>query len=302
MEPSPRPIDALTGRHAPGADTLTDLVALLAGRRVLVLSGAGLSTESGIPDYRGPGSRRRGTPVTYQQFTRSEAARRRYWARSFLGWPAMRAKLPNAGHRAVARLEAGGAVCGVITQNVDGLHHAAGSRRVLELHGALAAVRCLRCGRLEARDSLQRRLAAGNPGFAAGVAEMAPDGDAEIDPNLEAAFRPVVCRGCGGTLKPDVVFFGENVPEPRLTRSWAMLEDAEALLVLGSSLAVRSGYRYVVRAADLGMPVAIVNDGPTRGDGEASVRVGDRLGRVLPELAERLVTAGGAGGSPRTLP
>ncbi|HKI56381.1 MAG TPA: NAD-dependent protein deacetylase [Trueperaceae bacterium] len=291
MDPSPRAqADAPDRRHTPAADALAPLADLLAGRRVLVLSGAGLSTESGIPDYRGPDSaRRKGTPITYQEFTRSEAARRRYWARSFLGWPAMRAKRPNDGHRAIARLEHAGVVCGVLTQNVDGLHHAAGSRRVLELHGTLASVRCLRCDRLEPRDAVQHRLAAANPDFAGHEATMAPDGDAELAPDLEAGFEPVRCRGCGGVLKPDVVFFGENVPRPRLERSWAMLADAGVLLVLGSSLTVRSGYRYVVRAAAEGLPVAIVNDGPTRGDGDASVRLGGRLGRVLPALSERLL-------------
>ncbi|HKI58436.1 MAG TPA: NAD-dependent protein deacetylase [Trueperaceae bacterium] len=291
MERSPRPpAEAVIARRELSADPLDALARLLAGRRVLVLSGAGLSTESGIPDYRGPDSaRRKGSPITYQEFTRSEAARRRYWARSFLGWPAMRDKRPNDGHRAVARLEQAGAVCGVLTQNVDGLHHAAGSRRVLELHGALATIRCLRCGRLESRDALQRRLAAANPHVGARDVAMAPDGDAELAPSQEDGFRLVACRGCGGVLKPDVVFFGENVPRPRVARSWAMLEEAGALLVLGSSLAVRSGYRYVAHAAAEGVPVAIINDGPTRGDDVASLRVAGRLGRVLPALAERLL-------------
>lgn len=283
-------LDSTLPTAAQPAGDLDALLRLLTARRAVVLSGAGISTESGIPDYRGPGSvARKGSPITYQEFVRSRAARRRYWARSFLGWPAMRAKLPNVGHRAVARLESAGAVSGVLTQNVDGLHQASGSRRVLELHGALARVRCLDCGRLEDRDSLQRRLLRANPDFASGDAVMAPDGDAELAAEAEVAFRPVGCRGCGGTLKPDVVFFGENVPRPRVARSWAMLERAEVLLVLGSSLAVRSGYRYVVAAVRRGMPVAIVNDGPTRGDGDASVRLTGRLGRVLPVLADRLL-------------
>jgi NAD-dependent SIR2 family protein deacetylase len=189
----------------------------------------------------------------------------------------------------LARLEAAGAVRGVLTQNVDGLHQVSGSRRVLELHGALAWVRCLRCGRLEPRDALQLRLARLNPEFTVDGAAMAPDGDVELDAGLENAFEPAGCRGCGGTLKPDVVFFGENVPRPRVARSWAMLERAEVLLVLGSSLTVRSGYRYVVAAAEARKPVALVNDGPTRGDGDATLRLGGRLGRVLPALADRLL-------------
>ncbi len=289
MEPSPPHQDVVPVATGDASD-LEPLARLLEGRRVLALSGAGISTESGIPDYRGPdGPRRQGTPITYQEFVRSEASRRRYWARSFLGWPVMRDKRPNAGHRALARLEAAGAVHGVLTQNVDGLHQASGSRRVLELHGALAWVRCLRCGRLEPRDALQLRLARLNPEFTVDGAAMAPDGDVELDAGLENAFEPAGCRGCGGTLKPDVVFFGENVPRPRVARSWAMLERAEVLLVLGSSLTVRSGYRYVVAAAEARKPVALVNDGPTRGDGDATLRLGGRLGRVLPALADRLL-------------
>lgn len=291
MEPSLPARDATDDPvpSLPSAD-LEKLARLLDGRRVLVLSGAGISTESGIPDYRGPDSARRtGSPITYQQFVRSAAARRRYWARSFLGWPAMRAKRPNAGHRALAQWEAAGRLSGILTQNVDGLHQASGSRRVLELHGSLARVRCLACGRLEARDALQHRLARLNPQFADGGATMAPDGDVELAAGREDAFRPAVCRGCGGTLKPDVVFFGENVPKARVTRSWAMLERAEVLLVLGSSLAVRSGYRYVVAAVHAGKPVAVVNRGPTRGDADAVLRVDGRLGRVLPALTERMI-------------
>ena len=279
-----------TPRNAAEAAALERLVALVRGRPTLVLSGAGLSTESGIPDYRGPdGARRARSPISYQQFTRSEAARRRYGARSFLGWPAMRSTRPNAGHRAVARLEAGRVVVGVLTQNVDGLHQVSGSRRVLELHGALGQVRCLSCGGREARDALQRRLERLNPAFAGGTAAMAPDGDAVLGPGREDAFRPAACRRCGGVLKPDVVFFGENVPRGRLQRSWSMLEAAEVLLVLGSSLTVRSGYRYVAAARTRGTPVAIVNDGVTRGDVDASVRLGGRLGRVLPAVTDRLL-------------
>ncbi len=287
-----RPPHATAGATPPAA-ALERLLELLRGRRALVLSGAGLSTESGIPDYRGPdGERRAAHPMTYQEFARSADARRRYWARSYLGWPAMRAKHPNAGHRAVAGLEAAGYVGGVLTQNVDGLHQAAGSRTVLELHGALARVRCLACGGEEARDEVQRRLARANPGFAASRAELAPDGDARLAPELERAFEPVACRLCGGVLKPDVVFFGENVTRATLERSWAMLDDAEVLLVLGSSLTVRSGYRYVVAARTRGTPVAIVNDGVTRGDEDADVRVGGRLGAVLPALVAGLLASG----------
>ena len=263
---------------------------MLRGRRVVVLTGAGCSTESGIPDYRGPETRRRArNPIQYRAFVTDPAARTRYWARSAVGWQRVAQARPNAGHYALARMEAAGLVHGLITQNVDGLHYAAGSRRVVELHGALAHVRCLGCGAAELRAGLQRRLLALNPGWTARPpAEIAPDGDAELDPPWEQTFRVPACLRCGGVLKPDVVFFGENVPRPVVDDAWTLLGEGDALLVAGSSLAVYSGYRFVRGAAKEGKPVAIVNLGPTRGDADAALRVDGRTGDVLPALAEAL--------------
>ncbi len=257
--------------------------------RTLVLSGAGISTESGIPDYRGPASANRGrSPITYQEFVGSEHVRQRYWARSFAGWPFMDARVPNSGHFAVAAMERGGSASGVVTQNVDGLHQEAGSVTVVELHGNLRTVVCLRCETPEERASLQARLADLNPDFVPLAPRYAPDGDADVPDDAVDAFRVAPCRVCGGVLKPEVVFFGENVPAKTYERAKGMLEDARALLVVGSSLAVRSGYRFVVQAKAAGKPVAIVNDGPTRGDTDADVKVTGRLGDMLPRLAEIL--------------
>ncbi|WP_431975388.1 NAD-dependent protein deacetylase [Micromonospora haikouensis] len=269
----------------------SDAVAgLLAGGGVVVLSGAGLSTDSGIPDYRGPsGVARRHTPMTFQAFTQDPAARRRYWARSHLGWRTIARAKPNDGHAAVARLQRGGLVDAVITQNVDGLHTAAGSTPVVELHGSLDAVVCLDCGSRTAREELDRRLREANPGFSAAVAAVNPDGDVDLPDAQVARFRPVDCERCRtGMLKPDVVFFGETVPPVRVAACFDLVQQARAVLVLGSSLTVMSGRRFVIRAAKRGIPVAIVNQGPTRGDGYATVRVDAPLGVVLPELADRL--------------
>jgi NAD-dependent SIR2 family protein deacetylase len=273
-----------------------DLADVVGGGGVAVLSGAGLSTESGIPDYRGPtGSLRRHTPMTYQEFTRDPAARRRYWARSHLGWRLVAGARPNAGHRAVARLQDAGLVTGVITQNVDGLHQAAGARDVVELHGGLDRVVCLSCGARSSREELDGRLHDANPGFDAEVARrraetaVNPDGDAEVPDAALADFRLVDCLACGsGPLKPDVVFFGETVPRPRVQRCFGIVDTARAVLVLGSSLTVMSGYRFVLHAARRGTPVAIVNRGATRGDERADVRVDAPLGRTLADLVAGL--------------
>lgn len=266
------------------------LVALLTHKRVVVLSGAGCSTESGIPDYRGPETRKRArSPVQYDAFVRDEAARIRYWARSAVGWPRFSAAVPNAGHTALAAMEQAGVVGGIITQNVDRLHQQAGSRKVIELHGALEEVRCLGCGDLSSRFAMQERLLALNPAWPLHRADLAPDGDAELPEAWARHFRVPPCLHCGGVLKPHVVFFGENVPKPRVEQAWAMYDEAEVLLVLGSSLAVFSGYRFVLKAAKEGKPVALVNLGETRGDPHAAVKVEAKVGDLLPQLAEALL-------------
>ena len=257
----------------------------------MILSGAGLSTESGIPDYRGPtGLSRRVTPMTYQAFTRDPDARQRYWARSHLGWRTITGASPNAGHRAVARLQCAGLLAGVVTQNVDGLHQAAGARDVIELHGGLDRVICLHCGLITPRSELDLRLRDANPSFAAVAGAINPDGDSELPVEAVRSFRTVGCRACDGVLKPDVVFFGETVPRERVQACFGLVESARALVVLGSSLSVMSGRRFVLRAAKVGVPVAIVNQGITRGDDHAVVRVDAPLGVVLPELAGALIS------------
>jgi len=282
--PSPEVVPALAG--AAGVEALMEL---LRGKRVVALAGAGCSTASGIPDYRGPETRRRArNPIKIQAFLGDDAGRQRYWARAVVGWPRFRASQPNAAHEALAALERAGVLRGLITQNVDRLHHAAGSRRVVELHGALHEVVCLQCGQVEPRDAVQERLLALNPGFDATRVEVAPDGDAELPVAMIEGFRVAGCRGCHGVLKPKVVFFGENVPADVTAQAWSLFEEGEVLLVVGSSLTVFSGYRFVLRAAKVGMPVALVNLGPTRGDPLATLRVDDRVEAVLPALAAAL--------------
>ena len=266
-------------------DELTELSELIAGGGVLVLSGAGLSTESDIPDYRGPtGLARRAEPMTYQQFTGSAAARRRYWARSHQGWRHVARAVPNAGHRAVAELDRSGLLAGIITQNVDGLHQAAGARQVIELHGSLDRVVCLGCGQLSSREALDRRLHAANPGWSAIVTQINPDGDAVVAGEQAERFAVADCESCGGVLKPDVVFFGENVPRPRVEQCYALTERASLLLVLGSSLTVMSGYRFVRHASRHAIPVAIINQGSTRGDNLARLTLDAPLGQTLAAL------------------
>ena len=262
------------------------LCELVAEGGVVVLSGAGISTESGIPDYRGPsGLARRHTPMTFQAFVGSPADRQRYWARSYLGWQQIAQAAPNDGHRAVAALQASGHVDAVITQNVDGLHQAAGSPKVIELHGGLDRVVCLSCGCGEARASLGQRLRTANEGFDALVARINPDGDAEISDDALADFVMPACQLCrSDLLKPDVVFFGENVPRARVEECYALVDDARSLLVLGSSLQVMSGLRFVRRAAARGIPVVIVNQGQTRGDDLASLKLDAPLGATMRAL------------------
>lgn len=265
------------------------LAQMITGRRVAVLTGAGMSTDSGIPDYRGPGSPPR-TPMTFQQFLGDAAFRQRYWARNHVGWRRMDAARPNAGHRALARLERLGVVSGLITQNVDLLHTKAGHRRVIDLHGTYARVRCLSCDHLVSRMSLAERLEAANPGFADAVevtgVEVAPDADAVVADT--AAFRMVGCVRCGGILKPDIVYFGENVPKDRVRAAYDVVDDAEVLLVAGSSLTVMSGLRFVRHAAKSGTPVIIVNRGRTRGDEFATHTVDAGCSPTLSALADRL--------------
>ena len=266
---------------APALDALADLatqertaLSLLADRPLLLLTGAGLSTDSGIPDYRGPDAPAR-TPMTYQEFVSGPVARQRYWGRSHLGWSRMGTAQPNAGHHAVAALEAAGRLMLTITQNVDGLHEAAGSRALCALHGRVADVICLSCRATSARSALAERLDDLNPGWAQRHGEVAarPDGDVELEDT--AGFVVPDCDGCGGLLKPDVVFFGENVPKPRVERCYAAVDRLAAtrgaLVVLGSSLTVMSGFRFVRAAAKLDVPVVIVNRGSTRADDLATL-------------------------------
>lgn len=273
----------------PGTTDLRPVVDALSAGRVLVITGAGISTESGIPAYRGEGgSLSRHTPMTYQDFTGSPQARRRYWARSHLGWRTFGRARPNAGHRAVAAFSRHGLLSGVITQNVDGLHQAAGSEDVVELHGSLARVRCLDCDAMTSRHELAVRLEAANAGFAPVAAGINPDGDADLSDEQVAGFRVVPCEECGGVLKPDVVFFGESVPVRRIEQCRRLVQEAGSLLVLGSSLTVMSGLRFVRQAAQAGTPVLIVNRDPTRGDALAHTRVGLPLGTALSTVADRL--------------
>lgn len=273
----------------PGTTDLEPVAEALSTGGVLVLSGAGLSTESGIPDYRGEGgSLSRHTPMTYQDFTASAQARRRYWARSHLGWRAFGRARPNAGHRAVAAFGRHGLLSGVITQNVDGLHQAAGSEGVVELHGSLDRVVCLSCGAYSPRRALARRLEEANPGFAPVAAGINPDGDADLTDEQVGDFRVLPCTVCGGILKPDVVFFGETVPQQRVEHCRELVGEAASLLVLGSSLTVMSGLRFVRQAAKAEKPVLIINRDQTRGDRHAVTRVTLPLGSALTTVAGRL--------------
>ncbi len=242
--------------------------------RLFVLTGAGCSTTSGIPDYRdADGAWKRPQPVTYQAFMQSEATRRRYWARSLIGWRRFHAAAPNAAHLALARLEALGKAEHLLTQNVDRLHQAAGSERVIDLHGRLDRVRCMGCGALSARMDLQDELARLNPCWIALEATDAPDGDADLEGADFSAFAVPPCARCGGVLKPDVVFFGESVPRDRVETAYAHLDAADAMLVVGSSLMVYSGYRFAERAAASGKPIAAVNLGRTRADALLALKV-----------------------------
>lgn len=247
---------------------------LQAHRSVFVLTGAGVSTNSGIPDYRGAdGQWKRSAPITYQAFVQDPAMRARYWARSFVGWPVVERARPNLAHAALALLEAQGKTSMLVTQNVDGLHSRAGQRAVLDLHGRIDQVACLVCGERLPRASVQSMLADAHPGWSTVKAASAPDGDADVDCLDLGGFRPPACLRCGGMLKPDVVFFGENVPRARIEAAAQALRRADAMLVVGSSLMVYSGYRFARMAYEAGLPLAILTRGVTRADGMATLKL-----------------------------
>jgi NAD-dependent SIR2 family protein deacetylase len=266
------------------------------GSRIAVISGAGCSTASGIGDYRNEeGGWKRPPPVQMQDFLNHEAARRRYWARSMLGWPIMAAARPNPAHHALAVLETAGVVTGLITQNVDGLHQQAGHRSVLELHGALAHVLCLECGMRLRREAVQVRLERDNPFMLQVAATAAPDGDADLADRLDLVdFRVPACERCDGVLKPDVVFYGDSVPAGRVAAAYGLVEAADAVLVVGSSLMVHSSFRFCRRAREREIPLLAVNRGVTRADAWYAVKVQDDCATVLAELARALAPAVGA--------
>jgi NAD-dependent SIR2 family protein deacetylase len=275
-------------------ERLAELVA--SSRRLVVLSGAGVSTASGIPDYRDEhGGWKRSAPVMYQAFADDPEVRRRYWARSTLGWRHISAAEPCSAHRALANLEALGRVHWLITQNVDGLHGRAGSRRVIELHGRLDAVACLGCGSRLPRAEFQRRLEAENPAWLHREIAPAPDGDALVDARDYSGFVVPACGQCRGAMKPTVVFFGESVPRERVSFAMRRVAEADALLVVGSSLMVFSGFRFVREAARLGLPVAAVNLGRTRADDFFTIKVSAPCGTVLERLVERLAACRAGG-------
>jgi NAD-dependent SIR2 family protein deacetylase len=267
-----------------------DLVEFLArGRRIVALTGAGISTDSGIPDYRdAAGAWKRRPPMHFQEFVGSRAARQRYWARAAIGWRLFSQVEPNPAHHAFARLEAEDRVAQVITQNVDGLHQRAGSRRVIDLHGRVDATECLGCHTTAARTVWQRRLELANPGWTERTAEIAPDGDADLDGSAWNAFVVPACEHCSGIVKPAVVFFGESVPRARVAAAMAALDGSDGLLVAGTSLMIASGYRFIRAARGRGIPIALVNVGRTRADAEVDVRIEGRCEVVLPQVLDRL--------------
>lgn len=255
-------------------------------RRVTVVSGAGVSTASGIPDYRDrDGNWKHAQPVQYSDFVGSDATRKRYWARSYVGWSRIWQAEPNVAHHALARLESSGAVDTLITQNVDGLHRRAGSRSVIDLHGRLQRVRCMDCDKVSSRAVWQHRLADSNPDWRADAEAFAPDGDAQLRDADTSEFTVPGCDSCGGIIKPDVVFFGENVPRPRVASAYEATERADALLVVGSSLMVFSGFRFARHAHGQGKPIAIVNRGRTRADDLATLKIDADCGSVLDQVA-----------------
>jgi len=276
-------LDAATEVSSPAVEAA---VTALRGRRVAVLTGAGVSTDSGIPDYRGEGAPVR-NPMTYQQFLADVDYRKRYWAGSHLGWKRFSAAEPNAGHTALVDLELSGVVDGVITQNVDGLHLRAGSQRVVDLHGSMDRVRCLTCGQYFARAGIAEQLVEANPWLDVPEAiELSPDGDVQVAD--VAAFVVPSCSVCGGILKPDVVFFGEFVPREKFGEASALMQSAEALLIAGSSLIVNSGIRLLEQANRRKVPIVIINRGVTKGDNRATVKIDAGTSETLVSLLERL--------------
>jgi NAD-dependent SIR2 family protein deacetylase len=251
-------------------------------RKVAVLTGAGISTDSGIPDYRGAGRIER-HPMTFDSFMGSLDAQRRYWARSYVGFSRISDALPNAGHLAISRAESQGQIAGIVTQNVDGLHQASGSANVIDLHGRLDRVICMSCRQLISRIELDAQIEELNPTVSKDQQiEFTPDGDAEIE--AASDFRIPVCLGCGGTLKPDVVFFGESVPIDRVESANRIFESAPVLLVAGTSLAVNSGLRFVRAAAKVGREIIIVNLGETKADHLAIAKIEANTSLVLDRL------------------
>lgn len=280
----------VTELDAATAQSVSRAIEALAGRRVAILTGAGVSTDSGIPDYRGKGAPAR-TPMTADQFLSSEAARRRYWVGSHLGWRAFAAAEPNPGHRAIAELEQSGAATGVVTQNVDGLHVRAGSRRVVELHGTMRRVFCTHCGQVFDRRDLAQRVEADNPWITVpDSVALGPDGD--VLPESSDGFVVPACTVCGGMLKPDVVFFGEFIPAEKFREAEQLVHTSEGLVIAGSSLVVNSGIRLLERARRRKLPVVIVNRGATRADSRATVKVDAGTSEVLRALADALPSAG----------
>lgn len=268
------------------AEAVAAALRALAGRRLAILTGAGVSTDSGIPDYRGKGAPAR-TPMTVEEFAASEDARRRYWVGSHLGWRAFAGAAPNPGHLALAALEARGIASGVITQNVDGLHVRAGSRRVVELHGTMRRVYCTRCGQVFDRRDLARRVEAENPWIQVpDNVRLGPDGD--VLPESTTGFRIPYCTVCEGMLKPDVVFFGEFIPAEKFREAEQLVHGSEALVIAGSSLVINSGIRLLERARRRRLPIVIINRGATRADHRATVKVDAGTSEVLQTLADRL--------------
>jgi NAD-dependent SIR2 family protein deacetylase len=275
---------ALGGEHTALVDEAADI---LRGRRFAVLTGAGVSTDSGIPDYRGEGAPVR-TPMTFAQFRDDGEFRKRYWAGSQLGWERFDSAKPNDGHRALAALELDGAVNGIVTQNVDGLHLRAGSQRVVDLHGTMDRVRCLNCGQLYARTDIAAHIVALNPWLSdAGAVQLGPDGDVEVA-SVEN-FEVPVCANCGGMLKPDIVYFGEFIPKEKFVEASALVQKADALVIAGSSLVVNSGIRLLDHATRRHLPVVIINRGVTKGDPRATLKIDAGTTETLVALRARLV-------------